>query len=281
VITRSIGDVAARRLGCSSTPQISHHALSQQTRFVIVASDGVWDVLSNDAVVAFTSTARSAEAAALTILHAALWGWRCRHTADNVSVAVLFFHWDAPVVADSAWARSRDASSAWLPHSVKPVSTWGVTSSSSIVREDLMSVAMAALEAPAAAAANGGSNVDTPPAHTNQGPCVLPCSSRQSFATVTSIGSPRASVLAHISSPRASSGQSRAVATADRGRRWTSSGDAASATATGAHEEAHFKVEEWFMRSKSEMEEPMAIKLVRTYLGIWSLSYPVTQSLLQ
>ena len=48
-----------------ATPQISHHTLGDEARFIILASDGVWEFIDNEKAVAivdaFYSTGRPAE----------------------------------------------------------------------------------------------------------------------------------------------------------------------------------------------------------------------------
>jgi len=51
-MSRSLGDAIARRVGVIPTPMISSHTLSSRDQFLVLATDGVWDSLSNAAVVA-------------------------------------------------------------------------------------------------------------------------------------------------------------------------------------------------------------------------------------
>ena len=50
-VTRSLGDSPFHKDDVvSSTPGIRHFALSPATRFLVIASDGIWDHLSNEQV---------------------------------------------------------------------------------------------------------------------------------------------------------------------------------------------------------------------------------------
>ncbi|KAI3979508.1 hypothetical protein MKX01_001700 [Papaver californicum] len=92
-MTRAFGDFDLKDYGIIAIPQISHHHLNINDKFVVLASDGVWDVLSNDQVVAIMSTARP-ETAAKAVVDAAVVGWR-RYPhlkMDDVSVSCIFFH---------------------------------------------------------------------------------------------------------------------------------------------------------------------------------------------
>lgn len=53
-MSRSIGDFIAKDIGVSSDPVINTHQLdAYKDHFVILASDGIWDVMDNDDVVSF------------------------------------------------------------------------------------------------------------------------------------------------------------------------------------------------------------------------------------
>ncbi|KAG4083051.1 protein serine/threonine phosphatase 2C [Neocallimastix lanati (nom. inval.)] len=51
VVSRSLGDEVARRLGVISKPDISIIEINEKLKFCVLATDGVWDGLSNDEVV--------------------------------------------------------------------------------------------------------------------------------------------------------------------------------------------------------------------------------------
>jgi len=51
VVSRSLGDEVARRLGVISKPDINILEIDDKLKFCVLATDGVWDGLSNDEVV--------------------------------------------------------------------------------------------------------------------------------------------------------------------------------------------------------------------------------------
>lgn len=51
-MSRSIGDEVAQQVGVISTPEITEHDISRNDLFVIFASDGVWEFVSNEQAVA-------------------------------------------------------------------------------------------------------------------------------------------------------------------------------------------------------------------------------------
>jgi len=50
-MSRSIGDTIAHDFGVSSEPEFSRHHLTENDKFLIVASDGIWDVISSEEAV--------------------------------------------------------------------------------------------------------------------------------------------------------------------------------------------------------------------------------------
>ena len=49
-MSRSVGDTIAHSVGCSCEPDITYTALNPQDRIVMLASDGIWEFLSNSQV---------------------------------------------------------------------------------------------------------------------------------------------------------------------------------------------------------------------------------------
>jgi len=50
-MTRSIGDMAASSVGVTAEPEIKVFSnLSPSDKFIVIASDGIWDRLSNEEV---------------------------------------------------------------------------------------------------------------------------------------------------------------------------------------------------------------------------------------
>ena len=47
---RAIGDDIASLAGCTARPTVRHMRLQEGDSYIVIASDGVWDVLSNDEV---------------------------------------------------------------------------------------------------------------------------------------------------------------------------------------------------------------------------------------
>ena len=54
-MSRSIGDLVAREAGVISTPEIMVHELDARDKFVILASDGIWEFISNEECVSIAA----------------------------------------------------------------------------------------------------------------------------------------------------------------------------------------------------------------------------------
>lgn len=52
-MTRTLGDFQAKKIGLISVPEIQHIELKRGDQFIVIASDGLWDVMSSAEVVGF------------------------------------------------------------------------------------------------------------------------------------------------------------------------------------------------------------------------------------
>ena len=50
-MSRSIGDAVATSVGCSSEPEFCTHTLTSGDRFLVIASDGIWEYMDSSEVV--------------------------------------------------------------------------------------------------------------------------------------------------------------------------------------------------------------------------------------
>ncbi|KAG9134103.1 hypothetical protein Leryth_004804 [Lithospermum erythrorhizon] len=94
-MSRAFGDFCLKDFGLISTPQLFYRKLTPKDEFVVLATDGVWDVLPNDEVVAVVASARSRSLAAKMVVERAVRAWRFKYPcakADDCAVVCLFFH---------------------------------------------------------------------------------------------------------------------------------------------------------------------------------------------
>ena len=86
-VTRCIGDRPLRHLGLSSEPEIHTVERTSVDKAIILASDGLWDVMSPERVLhCCNHTAKSPDMLAKRLLTEAL----DRGTDDNPTVVVVF-----------------------------------------------------------------------------------------------------------------------------------------------------------------------------------------------
>ena len=74
-MSRSIGDTVAHSVGCSCEPEISQTIITPNDKIVLLASDGIWEFLSNQNVanIVYPFFSKDApEAAANALVSAAL-----------------------------------------------------------------------------------------------------------------------------------------------------------------------------------------------------------------
>lgn len=83
-MARAFGDFCLKDYGLISTPQLSSWKLTEKDEFVVLATDGLWDVLSNKQVVKTVSSARNSADAAKLLVHRAVRTWRTRYPTSKV-----------------------------------------------------------------------------------------------------------------------------------------------------------------------------------------------------
>ncbi|KAH7843845.1 hypothetical protein Vadar_021286 [Vaccinium darrowii] len=92
-MARAFGDFCLKEYGVISIPEFSHWILTERDKFIVLASDGVWDVLSNDDVVKIVSSAPSRSSAARLLVEAAAREWKSKYPTskmDDCAVVCLF-----------------------------------------------------------------------------------------------------------------------------------------------------------------------------------------------
>ncbi|CAM9234569.1 unnamed protein product [Choristocarpus tenellus] len=96
-MSRSIGDHAVKRAGVIATPEVTLRELQPEDRFIIMASDGVWEFMDNQEVVDLTQSElyfggkNNAAHACRAIISAAAGRWRDNEGAyrDDISCVVI------------------------------------------------------------------------------------------------------------------------------------------------------------------------------------------------
>ncbi|GJY46333.1 probable protein phosphatase 2C 72 [Tanacetum coccineum] len=92
-MSRAFGDFVLKSHGIIAVPNVSYHRLTPSDQFLVLASDGVWDVLSNNTVASIVWGAESEESAAKAIIVAAIAAWKQKFPSskrDDCSAVCLF-----------------------------------------------------------------------------------------------------------------------------------------------------------------------------------------------
>ncbi|CAH8390501.1 unnamed protein product [Eruca vesicaria subsp. sativa] len=94
-MARAFGDFCLKDYGVISVPEFSHRVLTDRDQFIVLASDGVWDVLSNEEVVEVVSSAQSRASAARLVVDSAAREWKLKYPTskmDDCAVVCLFLN---------------------------------------------------------------------------------------------------------------------------------------------------------------------------------------------
>lgn len=92
-MARAFGDFCLKEYGVISIPEFSHRFLTERDQFIVLASDGVWDVLSNEEVVEIVSSAPTRSSAARILVDSAAREWKLKYPTskmDDCAVVCLF-----------------------------------------------------------------------------------------------------------------------------------------------------------------------------------------------
>ncbi|XP_021772822.1 probable protein phosphatase 2C 73 [Chenopodium quinoa] len=94
-MSRAFGDYCIKDFGLISVPEVTQRNITSKDQFIVLATDGVWDVVSNqEAVQIISSSPNRGKAAKKLVDHAVReWKRKRRGTAmDDISAVCLFFH---------------------------------------------------------------------------------------------------------------------------------------------------------------------------------------------
>ncbi|KAJ4874400.1 putative protein phosphatase 2C 18 [Raphanus sativus] len=109
-MARAFGDFCLKDYGLISVPDINYRRLTQGDEFIILASDGVWDVLSNKEAVDIVASAPSRSTAARALVDTAVRSWRIKYPTsknDDCTVVCLFLH-DSSVASNVIKASQKE-----------------------------------------------------------------------------------------------------------------------------------------------------------------------------
>lgn len=94
-VSRALGDHCMKDFGLISVPEVSRRTITKLDQFLIVATDGIWDVLSNEEAIGIVSSTPNKDQAAKRLVNFAvkMWNQKRKNLAmDDISAICLFFH---------------------------------------------------------------------------------------------------------------------------------------------------------------------------------------------
>ncbi|KAK1431475.1 hypothetical protein QVD17_07934 [Tagetes erecta] len=104
-MARAFGDFCLKDFGLISVPDIFYRRLTDNDQFVVLASDGIWDVLTNKEVVDTVASAESRSGAARAVVETAVRAWKYKYPTskvDDCAVVCLFLTPHANISTASA-----------------------------------------------------------------------------------------------------------------------------------------------------------------------------------
>ncbi|KAG2544105.1 probable protein phosphatase 2C 73 [Panicum virgatum] len=103
-MARAFGDFCLKNHGLICTPEVYYRKLSEKDEFLVLATDGIWDVLTNREVVKIVSSTTDPSKAARQLIDRAVRAWRRKYPTsmvDDCAVVCLFLNRRAPSPEDS------------------------------------------------------------------------------------------------------------------------------------------------------------------------------------
>lgn len=94
-MSRAFGDYCIKEYGLVSVPEVTQRHISNRDQFVILATDGVWDVISNEEAIDIVSSTAERPKAAKRLVEQAVKAWNKKRRGiamDDISAVCLFFH---------------------------------------------------------------------------------------------------------------------------------------------------------------------------------------------
>jgi len=85
IITRAFGDSSLKRYGVSVTPHICKSFINDKDKYLVLASDGVWDVIEDDELLRLSQSVTNSDELTKLIIKTSI----LRGTQDNLSCIVL------------------------------------------------------------------------------------------------------------------------------------------------------------------------------------------------
>ncbi|KAL0921266.1 hypothetical protein M5K25_008323 [Dendrobium thyrsiflorum] len=102
-MARAFGDFCLKDFGLISVPEFSYRRITEKDEFIVLATDGIWDVLSNNEVVDIVASTPAQSSAARSLVNHAVRAWRFKYPTskvDDCAVVCLFLNNDEPDIKE-------------------------------------------------------------------------------------------------------------------------------------------------------------------------------------
>ncbi|KAJ6790901.1 putative protein phosphatase 2C family protein [Iris pallida] len=93
--SRAFGDYCIKDFGVISVPEVTQRVVTDRDQFIVLATDGVWDVISNKEAVDIVSSTEDKGKSAKRLVQCAVRAWERKRrgiAVDDCSAICLFFH---------------------------------------------------------------------------------------------------------------------------------------------------------------------------------------------
>ena len=94
-MSRSIGDLKSKTIGVISEPGILEYDINETTKFIVLASDGVWEFLKNETVIDIGKRFyidNDTSSLCHNIVDTSVTVWQSKDVVvDDITVVVMFF----------------------------------------------------------------------------------------------------------------------------------------------------------------------------------------------
>ncbi|XP_031407398.1 probable protein phosphatase 2C 33 [Punica granatum] len=108
-MARAFGDFCLKDFGLISVPEISCRRLTEKDEFVVLATDGIWDVLSNKEVVDIVASTSARSSAARALVQSAVRAWKYKYPTSKIDdCAVICLFLDSHNVSAASTTESRE-----------------------------------------------------------------------------------------------------------------------------------------------------------------------------
>ncbi|CAN7049301.1 hypothetical protein Bca4012_073997 [Brassica carinata] len=94
-VSRAFGDYCLKDFGLVSEPEVTYRKITSKDQFLILATDGMWDVMTNDEAVEIVRGVKDRRKSAERLVKKAMMLWRKKRRSiamDDISALCLFFH---------------------------------------------------------------------------------------------------------------------------------------------------------------------------------------------